>query len=460
MVAAISMTDGWLPDLTGRAGPKYQAVADALGLAIERGDLRPGDRLPPQRELAARLGMDLTTVTRAFEIARQRGQIVARGRSGSFVREREKAPAAGAFPIDTAMNAPPLLPDEILQRAMVETVQSLFSSGFHSRLQYQLPGGAPEDRDAGARLLTRRGLPSAADQVIVTAGGQNALHAVLNAALRPGDAVACGRFVYSGFKALAERLGLRLAPLDEMSAASLEAACQEHDLRALYVVPTNDNPTAVTLSLAERQAIAAVVQRRSLQVIEDDAYGALPSDPTPPIASFAPENCWHISSMSKVISPALRVAFLRAPSVSHALRLASDVQLSAIMAPPINAAMVTRWIGDGTYERLVAATRMEGAYRQELARKLLAGLPFRAHPQGYHLWLPLAEPAVAQDMVHALRPSGLSVVTSDKFLVGQSGEHTLRVSMGGLIERDELARALRTLAGYLTSSPPRTSLLV
>jgi DNA-binding transcriptional MocR family regulator len=302
----IRVIEPWLPDLAQARGAKYQAIADAVTGAIGRGELRAGDRLPPQRELAAALGVDLTTVTKAYDWVRHRGLIEARGRAGSFVRD----PAAGVPPerafADTGMNMPPEIGSGMLRKAMAETAAALLAAPGSTRLHYQPAGGSPQDRAAGAEWLTSIGLASAEEQVIVTAGGQNALHGVLSATLAPGDAVACGRFVYSGFKALAARLGLRLVALPEMRAAALEEACGREEVKALYVVPTNDNPTAVTLPLAERQAIADVAQRFDLQVIEDDAYGPLAAEPIAPIASFAPERCWHVASMSKIISPALR----------------------------------------------------------------------------------------------------------------------------------------------------------
>jgi DNA-binding transcriptional regulator YhcF (GntR family) len=77
----------WTPDIAGAAGPKYKAVTAAIAAAVARGELRHGDRLPPQRDLAMKLGIDLTTVTKAYDLARQRGLIVARGRAGSFISD-------------------------------------------------------------------------------------------------------------------------------------------------------------------------------------------------------------------------------------------------------------------------------------------------------------------------------------------------------------------------------------
>lgn len=454
------MTDAWLPDLSRATGSKYQAIADALGAAIAGGALRGGDRLPAQRDVAARLGVDLTTVTKAYDTARLRGLIEARGRAGSFVRDLRRPSPDAAAPIDTNMNMPPALPGDMLSRAITDTMAALLAHGTPASMHYQPAGGAQADRAAGARLLTAGGLPSAEDQVIVTAGGQNALHAILGCAFQPGDSIACGRFVYSGFKAIAERLGLRLVPLADMSAAALEAACRAQAIAALYVVPTNDNPTALTLTPDERAAIADVARRHDLQIVEDDAYGALAEAATQPIAGLAPERCWHVASTSKLISPALRVAFVRTPSVSDAVRLAAGAHDTAIMAPPLNAALVSAWIDDGRFDQLLTAMRAEAARRRALAADLLPGIAHHGHALGYHLWLPLPAGMVAAELVDTMRPTGLSVVAGERFAVGPVAGQAVRVSLGGPIDMDRLARALRLLHAHVAEPRIRSAIPV
>jgi DNA-binding transcriptional MocR family regulator len=444
--------DAWTPDLTGFPGPKYQAVADALAEAIRRGELGAGDRLPPQRELASRLGFDLTTITRAYDIARRRGLIMARGRAGSFVREAARASIAAALQVDTGLNTPPMPHGDVIQRALSLGLHSVIGEGSIGDFQYQASGGSPVARRAGSLLLSRIGLASEADQVVVTAGGQNALHAVMNAVARPGDRIACGRFVYPGFRAIAQRMGIELVPLPEMTAAALERACREGAIRALYLVPTNDNPTTATVPLAEREALAGVARRAGMQIVEDDAYGLLDPQPVPPVSRFAPELAWYVQSMSKVVSPALRVAFVRAPGVAQALQLAADVHETAVMAPPLNAAVVANWLGNGTFDRLVAAIRGEAAWRLKLAQAVLQGMAFACHPHGYHLWLRLPPGIEADALSHTLAAAGIGAIPSSRFAVGASDEQALRVSLGGVAEREALESALRSLAGHVGAS--------
>lgn len=443
-------SDPWLPDIAGAAGPKYKAVTAAISAAVARGELRHGDRLPPQRDLAVKLGIDLTTVTKAYDLARQRGLIVARGRAGSFISEDVRTgEVATTAQSDIAMNSPPVAIESRLTDAMAAALGTLTRADGLARLHYQRPGGAAADRESGAELLARTGLSSSVEQIVVTAGGQNGLHAVASTILKPGDRVACGRFVYPGFAAIARRMGIALVPLAEMTADALEAAHAAAPLRALYVVPTNDNPTTATLVVKERREIAAWAQEAGVQIIEDDAYGLLPDTPIPAIASFAPAISWYVASMAKIISPALRVGFVRAPGVAEAMQIASCQHESAVMAPPLNVAMISLWLADGTFDTLVDAVRKEATWRQKLAHSVLGDGRHAAHPQGYHLWLPLADDSQPDVLAAALALDGLSAVPSDRFAAAPGAPKAMRISLGGTIDRRGLSRALHRLAAQL-----------
>lgn len=439
------MPEAWVPDLSRISGAKYLAIADAMQAAVESGRLRAGDRLLPQRDLAARLGVDLTTVTKAYDQARGRGLIGARGRAGSFILPQDTI-AAGPPPRDTGMNMPPEVAGGSLLATWERTASALLrAEGAGGRLHYTPAGGRAADREAGAALFARLGLASDPDQLVVAAGAQNALHAIVAATLKPGDVVACGAHVYSVFLALARRFGLRLAPLASVDADSLDALCRTTMVAALYLVPTNDNPTTRTLDMAEREALAATLRRHDVRLIEDDAYGQLPDRPLAPVTSFAPERGFYVASVSKILSPALRVAHVRAPGVRDALALAAEVHASTVMAPPLDSALVTRWIEDGSYARLAAETRAEAKARQAIVASVLPQGSYAAHDCGYHLWVPLPAGSDQARVAEALRAAGMTAIPADAFAAGEGGEAALRVSLGGAITRAALARGLTVL---------------
>jgi len=211
----------------------------------------------------------------------------------------------------------------------------------------------------------------------------------------------------------------------------------------------------MTLDATTRQSIAQAARANDLTVIEDDVYGALCATSAVPIAALAPERTWYVASVSKTISPALRIAYVRAPDIGGALRLAADVHETAIMAPPLNAAMVRTWLDDERYDRLVEAMRNEAMRRQAIAADILKGLPYQAHAQGYHLWLPLPAGLDGAELADAMRPSGLSVVAGHRFRVTPGTDQAVRISLGGLIEMPRLARALHLIRGHFDTRQQR-----
>lgn len=299
--------------------------------------------------------------------------------------------------------------------------------------------------------------------MLLTAGGQHALHATMTAILTAGDLVCVGRHVYPGFLSLARKQGLSLGVVDAdaegLDPDALDAVCRTRRPKAVYLVPTNDNPTTATMSKARRAAIVDVARRHDLMIIEDDAYGQLAAAPLPALAALAPERTWHIASTSKIISPALRVAFVRAPSVQRALQLTADLHDTTIMAAPLNAAMVTRWIDNGTYDRLVSEVRAETKWRRALAAEILGAHPFAAQPEGYHLWIPLQPDVPLLEILNTLRPVGLSIVPAAAFAVETPDNH-VRVSIGGTQAREQITRNLRLLDALLSHRSGRPTPLV
>ncbi|HEX7821607.1 MAG TPA: PLP-dependent aminotransferase family protein [Sphingobium sp.] len=457
---------GWTLDLSVASGPKYLAIMAALEQAIRTGALRPGERLPTQRDLSRQLAIDLTTVTRAYGLARDAGLIEGVGKLGSFVRNNA-GHMMGVATEKSGMIQPPQPGFGLLGEAMRTGLTRLLRAGGGSPLlQYQPVEGSVQDRRQAATAFTARGLATVAEQVVVTAGGQNGLAAILavlaeqnvpgGRALSGRSGVCVGWSTYPGMLSLARRMGVGLLPLnhdadgidpDDFARAAAMGA------RALYIVPTNDNPTTATLDGERRRALVAIARRHDVAIIEDDAYGLLPAKPLPPLAALAPEQTWHIASVSKIISPVLRVAHVRVPDGADASRLAAAAQETGVMAPPINAALVTSWLRDGTFDRLVEAVRAEGVARQRIAARHLVATRYAAHPEGYHIWLSLPEGVDPAGLATTLGPAGLSIVPGAAFAcVPGETERAVRLSIGGAIDHGQLDRAFARLAVLLDGS--------
>jgi DNA-binding transcriptional MocR family regulator len=458
----------WLPHLALAEGPLYLAICAAIARDLQQGRLRPGDRLPPQRDLAEALGLDAGTVSRAYAEARRQGLIDAEGRRGSFVREQgAAAPVAVAVqPFDTGMNLPPVPAGSTFAARFSAGLQDVLQgTSCANRMQYQPAGGAPEDRLAGAEWLAASGIEAGEDTVLVTSGAQTALHAVASAVLEPGDAVCTGPFVYPGWSAICRRRGIGIVPLaaDEhgIDPDAFERACAASPIPAIYLVPDNDNPTTATLRLDRRARIVEIARKHDVLIIEDDPYSRLGGLEIPSLAALAPERTWHVASLSKLISPALRIAYLRAPLVRDALRLAADTHETTIMPPPLNLAVCTRWLQDGTWATLVGEVREECAARLAIVAEHLPAGSYRAGPSGYHLWVPLEEHTQSFELVASLCTLGVSVVSSEQFRIGPAGgAAAVRLSIGGSLDRQRLARALGVLDAMLHHRAGRASPLV
>lgn len=446
----------WLPTIREGSGPVYRQIVDAIETDIAGGRLRRGQQMPTQRSLAAALGIDLTTVTRAYSDARHRGLLDARVGQGTFVSETT-ARAAADIPdlvdIDLSMNVPPQ-PLEAGLDARIERGLAAIQkrAGLSSFLNYQEPGGSEADREVVAAWLGSRMPEPATRQTIVYPGSQTAIFNILLSFAKPGDVVLTEALTFPGMKAAAERLGVRLVGVavdgQGVLPEALTRAVKVHKPSAVYLTPTMHNPTTATMSLTRRKDIADVLRRSKAFLIEDDAYGAL--DPSQqPLAALIPEKTYLAVSLSKCIAPALRVSFLVTPDHASALTLRSALRATSQMASPLMSALVMTWLRSGEAERIVAAIRSEAMGRQQLAARILKGYEYAAHAKGHHLWLPLPDRWRRPDFVADLLRQGLAVVGSDAFATDLEPPHAVRLCLGAARNRAELGTALQMLVRTL-----------
>ena len=245
----------WIPDLSRRGTPRYLAIADAIAGDIEAGRLSPSDRLPPQRTLAAVLGIDFTTVARGYVEAKRRGLIESRVGQGTFVSDavRRRHPAMARHPeiVDLSMNLPPEPDDPELLDRMQDGWEAI-SRDLVLLMRYQGFGGVSADKEAASAWLSRRGLVPQQDRVFIVPGAHPALVGILGLLARPGDVVLSEAITYPGARSIAGQLGLSLIglPMDDegVDADAFAAACARLAPKALYLNPTLLNPTTHTIS--------------------------------------------------------------------------------------------------------------------------------------------------------------------------------------------------------------------
>ena len=457
----------WLPTISKAAGPLYLAIADALSADIASGRLESGFRLPPQRTLADQLGIDFTTVSRAYAEARKRGLIEGRVGQGTYVRARRPAGPAPVVSgiIDMSMNLPPRFDDAELAARMWDAMSGLeTAAGLDLMMRYQEAGGTSRDKAAGVAWLAPRLGEIGPGRLLLTPGAQGALLALVGALAAPGETICAETLTYPGFLAVAEHFRVRVAGV-AMDAQGLipeafEEVCRMQSPKVLYTTPTLHNPTTATLPLERRERIAGIARRYNVLIVEDDAYGAIPVKPVPPFAAIAPDITYHISGLAKCVSPALRVAYLVAPQERGVGHLAGAIRATAGMASPLTAAIATRWIEGGVAQAVLDAIRTEARQRQAIVAQTLPSELVQADPEGFHAWLKLPGHWHRSDFAARLRSAGIGVVTSDAFAVGGVAAEAVRLGLGAAPDQTSLAAGLRTVAELLAEQSAMSTMVV
>jgi len=452
----------WAPTLRDREGPLYQQIVEALAADIASGRLHRGQQLPTHRALAKSLGIDLTTATRAYAEARQRGLTEARVGQGTFVAESmsQHHGSAARPEFDLSMNLPPQPMEADLEGRITRGLAAIArETGFSAYLNYREPEGSQAERDIAARWLRSRIHDAHGDRLVICPGTQNAILSFLMAQTSPGDVVLTEALTFPGVKAAAAYTGVRLVgvAMDEHGVLpdALVSACRQHRPKAIYLTPTIHNPTTATMPPTRRAEVAGIVRTNDLLLFEDDAYGMFEPGATP-LACLIPERTYFAASLSKCIAPGLRVSFVLTPDHHAAELLAAAVRASAQMSAFLMVALVTRWLQDGSADAIIAAIRDEAAARQKLAADALASYAFARHPNGHHIWVPVPRAWTMTEFVGHLQKQGLAIVSAETFSVMETHPHAIRVSLGAASSRAELARALGILAAALKSSAART----
>lgn len=443
----------WLPRLTPNHGPRFLQIADALQAAVADGSLQPGDRLMPQRLLAAQLNVDLTTITRAYDEARRRNLLEGRGARGTYVAAPK---LASVTVLDLSMNTPPPPDgvdfDDMLKQGLAQVLMRADSAAL---MNYHLAGGSDADRQAGAAWLAPMFGHVDAEQVVVCPGAQAALAAMILALTAPGDVILAEPVTYPGLRTAATQFGRRLIAVETdehgMVPEALEEACRVHRPGLVYVNPTLQNPTAQTMPTFRRHELAAVVQRCDVPVVEDDPYWLLADAPPPPLATLA-QQVHYIATLSKCLTPGLRVAFVRIRGPQVRTRFLAAQRAFALMVAPLTAALATQWILDGSAGRLMEGVRDEARVRHGMARNLLAGR-YEGQGDGLHVWLALPAYWNAEQLAQAAEREGIVVTPAEAFVTGSASVNAIRICLGSIKDRHSLQVGLQRLSQLLARGP-------
>ncbi|NRQ38779.1 PLP-dependent aminotransferase family protein [Nonomuraea sp. NN258] len=436
----------------------YRRVADEVAAEIAAGRLRPGDRLPTQREFARRRGIAGSTAARVYKELIRRGLTVGEVGRGTFVRAAVPLPGPaltepGSSTVDLELNHA-FVPEQAGLQA--ESIAALLRPDvLESSMRPVGAAGTAQARGRVADLLARPGWRPAPEQVLFAGNGRQAIAAAMAALASPGARIGVEELTYPVVKAIAGRLGVTLVPLavdaSGLVPESVESAARKTPLDAVYLQPTLHNPLSLTMTASRKAELADLLRRLDLPAIEDAVWSFLRPDLLP-LAALAPERTILVDSLSKRLAPGLTVGFVVAPgplaaSVAAALRSGAWTP----MRFALDAA--TRWVGDGVAGTVAEAKRHQAVARQRLAAEHLGEFAVRADPHSFSCWWELPPPWRADTFVAAAARHGIAVTPAAAFAVGRHrAPNAVRLGLASP-SAETLARALATLAALARATP-------
>jgi 2-aminoadipate transaminase len=305
-------------------------------------------------------------------------------------------------------------------------------------LQYGVPEGSHELREALAGITTRRGVGATADRVVVSTGSQQAVDVVSTALVSPGDVILVERPSYllalQLFALLRARVVAVRCDAEGLDPDAVEAAIRRHRPKLIYTMPTFQNPSGRTLAAERRAAIARTVEREGVYLLEDDPYSELRYDGSsvPPLAASAPEQVIYVSTLSKVLAPGLRVGWITCPSrlapVLTAVKQAKDVHCSTV-----DQQAVARYLGDNDLDAHIR--RLRRAYRPRRdgmlsALRLTLGdvAQWTTPDGGMFVWVTFGLPCDTGALLRAGLDAGVTFVPGENFFADRPQRNTLRLA--------------------------------
>jgi GntR family transcriptional regulator / MocR family aminotransferase len=461
--------------LTG-SGDLAARIYRELHEAILGGRLAPGERLPPTRELAARLAVSRNTVTAAYDRLTAEGFLVARVGAGTFVcaqppvrtgttAARDSAvipvrPLWNALHVSTVDNRLPdfdfrlgvpdvrRFPMAVWRRLVARELRDLSPLA----ASYGDPAGHAGLRAEIARHIgLSRSVLTDPDDVLVTQGAQQALDVVGRVLIAPGDHVAVEEPGYPSARALFTALGARVVgvPVDE---EGLVVAAIPPSTRLVYTTPSHQFPLGTPMSLRRRGELLAWAHTHDAVVVEDDydSEFRFSDRPLEPLHGLdRGRRVLYVGSFAKTMLPVLRLGFLVAPpslrSAVRAVRALTDRQ-----GDPVAQGAMAAFLAEGLFSRHLRRATREYAARHErvvsvLRRDFADTLEVVPSTAGLHLAAWLRVPVDVDALVARAGAAGVAVESLGAYYGSGPGRPGLAIGFGA-VELDRIEPGLRRLA--------------
>ncbi|MBD3663136.1 PLP-dependent aminotransferase family protein [Sulfitobacter sp. TSTF-M16] len=461
----------WLPQIAQGDGPKYKAVAQSIRSAISSGVLPEGEKLPPVRDLAWKLGITPGTVARAYTILTDEGVLTAEVGRGTFVAPQTELADVPYVPLEidavphgTGGQAyrvnlfSPVLQSigqaELIKSLLREVAEDPPSGVMH------YPGRAGAEAARAAALHWMAGCPLGPvdqDDVVLTLGGQHAILTVMQAVLhgrRP--TILVEELSYPGFRRAAELLRADVVAVemdaDGLIPEALAAAAKNSDAQLLCTSPEVHNPTVGFTPIARREEIARVAETCGFQILEDDCY-RMGAERGPTYRQLAPERGWYVSSIAKTVTPALRVGFAIAPhGKTAALRRTVEHGMFGLPTPMID--LAAKLLSDARLPALTAHAReIYGEYARTVAT-VLDGYDIRWRDDVPFVWLTLPLGWRAGAFGQAAEAADVPVRSAEEFAGREArAPHAVRLALNAGVQLQDFGAAIARLR-HLLDNPP------
>ena len=441
----------WKPVLSGREKPAYIQLAEQLEADIRKGKLKPGTKLPPQRELADYLDVNLSTISRAMKLCSKKGLLTGNVGRGTYVSYNIstnilKTNDNGAKPL---IDMSSMVPENIYQSEVRELLTELMSEkDFDNYLQYS-SGIMQWHKETAAKLMKRAGCSASADNILLAEGGQNAITAVLTGLFSKVDRVGTEPLTYPGFKSAAMMAGIQPVAVEwanhEITEEGIRYAVKNNGIKAIYLMPEYQNPVTHIMSDKSRRMIAECAKELDILIIEDAICSLLGNEKRNSIHEYAPDNTIFILSLSKTLVPALRTSYIAVP---EKYRQQLDDALYNINLSPSSllTELASRLIASDRFEELIKRRRYGIQQRNKIADNIFNEHQLLGDENCLHRWLRLPEQISGIEFEKAAAKKGVAVYGSDRFAVGRKvGENGVRIAICAPKNKESLINGLEII---------------
>jgi GntR family transcriptional regulator of abcA and norABC len=467
--------------------PLHRQLRRHFTRLIANNELGDGECLPSTREIAEVLGINRLTALRAFQAMQRAGIVRAQRGRGYYVARRgdpspvmdrardlfgaratfqaqpehafsETVRSATDMPLSFAVGYPDI---SMLPLKQIRRLFARWSDKFDGGdLAYQSPGGHPLLRHQLWKYLEARGIEQTPDRdLLVTNGAQHALDIFVRTFAKKSGFVAMESPAYYGALAVVRINGYTALPIlqDEhgLSTTSLAALCKSRPFDFLYVNPTFNNPTGMTMPRDRREAVAALARERQFVILEDDTYadlGFAGAKPVSLMALDADNRTCHIGSFSKSFMPGLRMGYIVGPK-ALIVRMTDIHGVNDMCSSTLSQLVLFDALASGFYDRHVRRMRSIYAKRcrvmkEALTQELTNGCRFSTPKGGFFYWIRLPEHIDCRELQRRCNTVGVDVALGPDYFAEGYGGNYIRLNFT-LLDEDEIRLGIRLMAAQI-----------